>query len=282
MIMELLTNTEELSFTGSDNAIKDYIIANPEAVLECSIKELAAKAFVGVASINRFCKKIGFEGYADFRNNYILELEGVLNNRFLQVDKPYNESTTLSEIIYSIPLIYSKAIGYTQALINQHILNRAIEYMKDSHIILYGNGLNKSLAETFCYKLEGIGHDCSVFDSLHYRSIIARLERKEKMYGIILTHSGRNATMLKVMGFLNKYAIPYVVISGYSTEELQKLTSNIMNIIPVNKTNELSEIQFMISSQYILDILYSALLAKNIKFVDQIVDKTNSNKKEQL
>ena len=94
--MELLTNTEELSFTGSDNAIKDYIIANPEAVLECSIKELAAKAFVGVASINRFCKKIGFEGYADFRNNYILELEGVLNNRFLQVDKPYNESTTLS------------------------------------------------------------------------------------------------------------------------------------------------------------------------------------------
>ena len=38
----------------------------------------------------------------------------------------------------------------------------------------------------------------------------------------------------------------------------------------------------MISSQYILDILYSALLAKNIKFVDQIVDKTNSNKKEQL
>ena len=102
------------------------------------------------------------------------------------------------------------------------------------------------------------------------------------MYGVILTHSGKNATMLKVMGFLNQFEIPYVVISGYSTEELQKLTSNIINIIPVNKTNELSEIQFMISSQYILDILYSALLAKNIKFVDQIVDKTNSNKKEQL
>ena len=54
------------SFTVSENEIAQYVIHNADAVVASTITTIAQNTNTSEASINRFCKKIGFKGFNAF------------------------------------------------------------------------------------------------------------------------------------------------------------------------------------------------------------------------
>ena len=58
----------------SERIIADYLLDEPDAVLELNIRELAGTLYVSPATIVRFCKHLGFAGYREFRQALIYEL----------------------------------------------------------------------------------------------------------------------------------------------------------------------------------------------------------------
>ena len=57
-------------FVGNSERIAvEYLLENPGSVLENNIRELAAKIYVSPATIVRLCKRLGFEGYREFRQS---------------------------------------------------------------------------------------------------------------------------------------------------------------------------------------------------------------------
>lgn len=274
MIKEFLRKCDYIELTNTEKAIRDYILNNPESILEFGVKELSDACYVGVASVGRFCKKLGYDGYSDFKVEYIKSYNEELAVSSVDQASPFDADTRIDEIIEAIPIIYQRAIGYTRVAINNNTIIRCVEYLKSSNILIYGTGMNHSLAQTFSYKLEELGINCKVFDSVHYQYIMALAQKKKPMFAIVMTHSGRNASMLKAIERLNEANIPFVVITGNINDTLRRSCSNIISIIPVSNTRELSNIQFMISTQYILDILYVALFVKNIDEIEKISKKT--------
>jgi DNA-binding MurR/RpiR family transcriptional regulator len=55
------------SFTRSERALTDLVLADVDAVLKLSIVELAAQAEVSPPTVTRFCRRLGCESYAEFR-----------------------------------------------------------------------------------------------------------------------------------------------------------------------------------------------------------------------
>ena len=55
------------SFTVSENEIAQYVIHNANAVVASTITTIAQNTNTSEASINRFCKKIGFKGFNAFK-----------------------------------------------------------------------------------------------------------------------------------------------------------------------------------------------------------------------
>lgn len=73
-------------FTGnSERIVAEYLLENPSVVLESNIRQLAARIYVSPATIVRLCKRLGFEGYRDFRQSLIYELALYQNNE--RIDK---------------------------------------------------------------------------------------------------------------------------------------------------------------------------------------------------
>lgn len=62
---KLLAEFNELEFS-----IYNCITRNKERVPHMKIKELADEAHVSTATVLRFCKKLGCEGYSEFRLRY--------------------------------------------------------------------------------------------------------------------------------------------------------------------------------------------------------------------
>lgn len=72
MFSTLLNKSDNL--TKGDKKVQKYILENPNRIEMLTINKLAANAGVSVATAQRFCQKIGFSGYKDFKNSFVAEL----------------------------------------------------------------------------------------------------------------------------------------------------------------------------------------------------------------
>src|SRR5699024_10162761 len=70
MIMEQNKN----KFTKSEHKIFHYITNNFEEILYKSITEIVNSCHVGEETVLRFCRKLGFKGYKDFKLSIAREL----------------------------------------------------------------------------------------------------------------------------------------------------------------------------------------------------------------
>ena len=55
------------SFNQLEMDVYNYIISNEEKVVYMKVRELAEAVHVSTTTILRFCKKVGCEGYSEFR-----------------------------------------------------------------------------------------------------------------------------------------------------------------------------------------------------------------------
>lgn len=62
-----LINLHEAEFTKSDEKIRIYVLNNPDYVSSYSIVDVAAKAGVSKSALLRFCQKLGYNGYSEFK-----------------------------------------------------------------------------------------------------------------------------------------------------------------------------------------------------------------------
>ena len=66
MILDALVNGE-VKLSKSEKWIALSVLNNPTKVINQSITSLANEAGVSLPTVNRFCKKLGFDGYPAFK-----------------------------------------------------------------------------------------------------------------------------------------------------------------------------------------------------------------------
>ena len=71
-LLKKLQNKEMLSST--EMIVSDYLIENYRDLPKLSTRELAKRTFTSSAAIVRFCQKLGFEGYTDFKLSFMIEM----------------------------------------------------------------------------------------------------------------------------------------------------------------------------------------------------------------
>ena len=91
MIISKLEKKE--NFTNNENEIADYILKHLDEVHLLSAESLAKKAFVSKATVVRFCRKLGVEGYRDFQRSLDKEVEEMMKIKGLLSKEPVNSET---------------------------------------------------------------------------------------------------------------------------------------------------------------------------------------------
>lgn len=111
------------SFTKSETMIYETIIKQPYIVIRGTIDILAKQTNTSKSAIMRLCKKIGYEGFAEFKFE--------LSRHIISMEKDYTEDT--SDPIQTILDQYSKHILAIQHYVNKQQLNHLVELFKKAH-----------------------------------------------------------------------------------------------------------------------------------------------------
>ncbi|MDE3761392.1 MurR/RpiR family transcriptional regulator [Sinorhizobium meliloti] len=126
--------------------IAKYVVANPELIVYQSAAQVASSSKSGQASVIRFCRTVGFDGFQDFK----LALAGELATRPLRSAEP-DTSRKLSDQLGDNLIA---AIQENRSLLNfGDVQTLAMRLLKAKRVDVYGAGFSGILASLLAARL---------------------------------------------------------------------------------------------------------------------------------
>lgn len=162
-------------FTGTEEALADYILGHADDVAEMSITQLSSTAHVSNAAVVRFCQKVGVDGYRAFRIELARELERARTQLYdINPDRPFLAEASTKDVVSSIAALSKQAIDETYALLSMHDVRKAARLVSEARrVVLYGVGDTRISLTSFSNLLIKLGIICIEGDQLGDNLVVA-------------------------------------------------------------------------------------------------------------
>jgi DNA-binding MurR/RpiR family transcriptional regulator len=165
---------------------------SPSIVIDMTINELAQECQTSVASVVRFCRAIGFSGYAALRMALATELgkEAAQFSARGAFGSEISDADTLQEAVSKLAALELLAIEETVAQLDFDVLEAAITAIDGAdRILLYGIGASQFVAEDLAHKLLRVGRNAHVLADPH-EAVAATVLPMASTVAVGFSHSG--------------------------------------------------------------------------------------------
>jgi len=200
---KLEQNRKNLNETEEE--ILTFLLDNKSRLNDITIRELADQFYTVPNTIVRMCKKLGFTGYKQFKDEVA---------ESLKIEEAMGEVSSLDGMIVK-----------TQQLLNQEIFDEVVQAIHDAKNILFcAVGLSRFPAEEFSERLKIIGKQSQTFVDPHIMKYNAELLQPGDI-AIAISLSGREDSNVYAAASRAKTAgAKTISITGFSSNALANLT----------------------------------------------------------
>ncbi|MCE4049779.1 MULTISPECIES: MurR/RpiR family transcriptional regulator [Bacillaceae] len=215
----MFTNEQIQSFSDLEYELYNYIMKNSREVTYMRIRELANETHVSTTTILRFCKKLGFDGFTEFKvqlKNHLAEEETYrLNNTYTTVSDFVERTLSanyeskikeIAEVIAKAKIVIFIGAG-TSGVIAEYGarffsgLKKFSLHIKDPYFPIYSHYITDSVtivlsvsgeSKSTMEKLDRLKQDGSIIVSLtnHSDSSLAKMSDYNLAYYITTEYLG--------------------------------------------------------------------------------------------
>lgn len=248
-------------FTPADQKIAQYIIDNPQLILESNSSQLAEIIETSQSAVVRFVKKIGYKGYVDLKIDIAKSFED--ENGFIK-DEVIEKGDNIAKILAKSKNNVLTTTDKTYALLDEENIKKIIKLIIDSDAIyLAGVGSSGLVCEDFLFKLQRTGKLSFYHQDPHTNlSILTNIKKNDIL--LCISYSGITKEVILASEYAKEIGAPVVAITKSSNNALGKVSDFILLLPEIEKEMRFAAISSRISSQIITDILYYGYLAQNM------------------
>lgn len=164
------------SLTKAEQKVADIVVSNTEETVYSSVTDLAEMADVGETSVIRFCRKLGYRGYQEFKLAVAQDLVGPSDN----VHGRIVETDDTAMIVKKITSYNNKALTDTQNILDEKQLQKATEALiKSKKIYFFGVGSSGITAMDAKYRFMRLGFNVDSATDGHIIAMSASLATKD-------------------------------------------------------------------------------------------------------
>lgn len=255
---------ERYEFTASEQSLIDFLIENPQQVASMSIRDMAKATYTSNATIIRFCKKLGFEGYKDFKIAFVVHLENQKHvNKEVNFDRPFYMAENSFRIAKSLADLTIESINLTQTSLDYHELDViAKELYNAKRIFVFAIGDTNVTSMAFCNKLLKLNIYPIQATGLNETMTMA-INSTNQDLGLFVSYRGRQPIFIDASKVLHKNGAKIITITANPKSELVQ-TSNHSIIFPKKEgSRTIGTFYSQICINYILTVLYSLIYNQN-------------------
>lgn len=213
-VLELIKKHYERIFSA-EKKVAEFILKNPEKAVNSNVSELAQKSGVSDATVIRFCKHIGFQGYYQMRIKLSADLgRHSAAQEFTEAD----ESDPISNIFQRFA---NNLLG-----IGRNINIKDMEYCVKlvngaNHIHLIAVGNTSPHAMYMGFRLERLGIRATYNMTSEYMMNHINLARENDVV-IALSQSGSSKQIIQMLELTKEKGLKSIVITGYRHSPVSK------------------------------------------------------------
>lgn len=259
-LLDILRQPQGL--TEREHDICRYLLEHPEQIEHLSARELGAATFTSAASVTRFCQKVGFRGYPDFKLRFVSELQEARTQQTpgaLLMDQRENAVSLVRKVTQAT----RRAVDETNRELSLEQLIRVSQLIcQAGHVDFYAYDTAACLAEYACNQFYFAGKRAQVYDALNTQGLNSLLPAKGHV-AIILSHTGEDARLVALARMLRRQGTPVIAIANSSDRTLAKCADEFLCAMTSHKTEEFRVSMFASSAKYLLDLLFSLVFSQN-------------------
>ena len=235
-----------------EQLLGDYIIANPENVISSSIQKLSKDTGISTATIVRFCREIGTNGFSDLKLQLVAAQSSVNNNDYHEFDA----GEGIAAIKNTMAARFESAIEATQSGLNDNSLEKAVtKIYNSSSILVYGAGASGIVASDMYQKFMRVGKNINYISDLHVAlAQLASFTSDDLL--ILISNDGKTTEVSDIQKVADKFGIPTLLLTANPRSFVAKKADLVLLTQDIGEPSIRSgATTSLISQMFVVDVL---------------------------
>jgi DNA-binding MurR/RpiR family transcriptional regulator len=250
-----------------------YVLEKPEEVKTLRIRELAEKCGVAEATITRFVKTIGLEGFQDLKISLAEILTGGAGSRDFVYDE-VRKNDGLESIADKIFFINSKALEDTRKMLDLEKMELAVDAIdRAGNIDIYGAGGSFITAENARTRFYRIGKRCIVYNDPNQQAVSGSLLGPDDV-AVGISNSGRTISTVRALEGARESGATTICITSFDQTPLTRHA----DIVLLTSTQDSQFFQESMVSRLaqmtVVDVLYAGLAVRHFDTSVEMIERS--------
>lgn len=234
------------------------VLDDPRLVLELPIAELAERATTSPATVTRFCRQIGYDGYVAVRMSLATDLGRTSAHppREADIGRAFGPDDTAEDVRSTLLAGTVRSLQETAQTVDLARLRRlAVAIARSRHVDLYGVGSSAVAADALATRLYRIGVLCNVWSEVH-AGLTSAVIQTEDCVAIGYSHTGRTAETLQMLQEAGKHGCLTVAVTNDPTSPLAEQAELVIQTSAYEQFLQPDDLAAYYSQVWVGDLLY--------------------------
>lgn len=259
--LEKLLRPYMKGFSDTEKTIANHFIKLSNDIVNKTLSNLADDTGFSEATIFKFVKKIGYDGFPNFKIS--------VASNFRTIEERKNELAVFSDVSkkdssYTIAqkLVYSNKVALDNMVesLDETKINLALSLISDSRVLhFFGQGASSVIALDSYHKFLRTEFHCNyIFDYHMQLSYATKLGPNDCVF--LFSHSGETIETIEVAKILCANHVKIIVLTGNHHTDLVKLSTVAFIVDSEESVFQSETLTSRILYMTIIDILYVAMM----------------------
>ncbi len=247
------------AFTKSERKVAETVLSQIENVIYYSVTDLAELAGVGDTTVLRFCRKIGFKGYQDFKLALAKEMVQPVKNLHHELSEEDDPLT----IARKVTATNVQVIQETLTIVDPEQLERAVSVLcKAKKIHIYGVGSSGVTALDAKYKFLRIGLPVDAFTDGHIQAMAASTLKKGDV-AVGISVSGSTKDTVDSLTLAKETGATVICITHYARSPITRIADIVLLTSARESPLQGGALSSKIAQLHMLEILHTAIALRS-------------------
>ncbi|WGW12329.1 MurR/RpiR family transcriptional regulator [Saxibacter everestensis] len=202
--------------------IGEFLLTQPEAVLRMTIMELAVASGSSPATVTRFCRQVGYEGYSDFRVAIAADAgRSAARESWAQdIGADFGPDDAAPEVLRNLLNSHLKTLQDTAAQLDLAAMTEVAKAAASArHIDIYGIGGSSLVGSELQARLYRIGINAFHWDEVH-GGLTSAAMLDEGCLAFAISNTGRTKQTIEMLQEAKSAGATTVVLTNHPSSPL--------------------------------------------------------------
>jgi DNA-binding MurR/RpiR family transcriptional regulator len=244
------------SLPVQERKVADYVLGHPYEAVGRTITGLAQVSGVGNTTVSRLCRRLGLQGYRQFKIELAQETGSPENLIYIEVT-PGETLTSVAQRIFAMNI---QALHDTQRVLDMEALERTVAAVfRAQRVDIYATGGAGIASRELHFKFMQLGINANAFlDSQMQFMSAASLTRDD--VGIGISHSGMQRQVAEALKLAGSGGATTVALTSFSATPVAEAADIVLYTASLGADVAYDSPSVRNAQLAVVDVLYEALL----------------------